>query len=54
MNLGSGLDFPTIIAEILKQILKEDQANIAGILLRFLPTRKRLSGRNPRDVGEKS
>ena len=54
MNLGSGLDFPTIIAEILVQILKEDQADVAGSLLRFLPTCKSLSGRNPRDVGEKS
>lgn len=33
---------------------KEDQADVAGILLRFLPTYKRLSRRNLRDAGEKS
>lgn len=33
---------------------KEDQADFAGILSGFLPTYKRLSGRNPRNVGEKS
>ena len=54
MNLGSGLDFPTTIAEILEQILKEAQADVVGILLRFLPRSKRLSGRNPRDAGKES
>lgn len=54
MNLGAGLDFPTIIAEILEQIVKEAQADVAGFLSRFLPMYKRLCGRNPTDMGEKS
>lgn len=32
MNLGSGLEFPTIIAEILGEIVEEAEADVAGFL----------------------
>lgn len=43
VNLGSRLDFSTTTAD---QILVEDQADVAGILLRFIE--------NTSDVGDKS
>lgn len=43
VNLGSRLDFPSATAD---QILVEGQADVAGILLRFIE--------NTGDVGDKS
>lgn len=37
MDTESGLDFPTIIAEILKEISKEDLADVLGFYRSFSP-----------------